>query len=108
MVKAGADPTAMETALEVYLNKQPKVSDTSNKMMGKSMEGALKKAGQYKKEFGDSFVSVEHLFLAITDIDGPVKSELRKMKVRFQCLFIVYRVVFHHYSFVSHPHHRSY
>ena len=86
MVKAGADPKTMDTALESYLNKQPKVSDTSNKMMGKSMESALRKASEYKKEFRDSFISVEHLFLAIAEIDGPVKNEFRKMKTSLGAL----------------------
>merc|ERR1711871_1876970 len=43
--------------------------------------GTLKKAMEYKREFGDSFISIEHLVLAIADIDGPVKTELRNMKI---------------------------
>lgn len=82
--KAGADVKALDSNIEKYLSKLPKVSDTSNKMMGKSMESTLKKAMEYKREFGDSFISIEHLVLAIADIDGPVKTELRNMKLSLQ------------------------
>jgi len=84
--KADADVKSLDSKIESYLNKQPKVSDTTNKMMGKSMETTLKKAMEYKKEFGDSFISIEHLILAIADIDGPVKNELKTMKVTLQQL----------------------
>merc|ERR1711871_1130901 len=48
--------------------------------------GTLKKAMEYKREFGDSFITIEHLVLSIADIDGPVKSELRKMKITQESL----------------------
>jgi len=84
--KAGADAKVLDSNIEKYLNKLPKVSDTSNKMMGKSMEATLKKAMEYKREFGDSFISIEHLVLSIADIDGPVKTELKNMKLSLQQL----------------------
>lgn len=75
MVKAGMNIKKTEQSLEQYLQKQPKVSgDTSgNKMMGRSMMDCLAKASTFKKEFGDQFVSVEHLFLAAADTDGYSK-----------------------------------
>ena len=33
-------------------------------MLGRDFEGLIQKAREYKKEYGDSFVSVEHLVLA--------------------------------------------
>lgn len=32
-------------------------------MLGRELEGLIQRAREYKKEFGDSFVSVEHLVL---------------------------------------------
>ena len=81
MIKAGVDMKTFDTELEGYLLKQPKVSDTTNKMMGKSMEKCLTKSMAFKKEFGDSFISIEHLLLAMTDIDGFVKDLFKKSKV---------------------------
>merc|ERR1711871_267728 len=79
--KAGADVKELDLRIENYLNKQPKVSDTTNKMMGKSMETTLKRAMEYKKEFGDSFISIEHLVLAVADIDSQVKKELKGLNI---------------------------
>merc|ERR1711871_1769556 len=79
--KAGADVKELDLRIENYLNKQPKVSDTTNKMMGKSMETTLKRAMEYKKEFGDSFISIEHLVLAVADIDSQVKKELKSLNI---------------------------
>merc|ERR1711871_1379513 len=79
--KAGAYVKELDLRIETYLNKQPKVSDTTNKMMGKSMETTLKKAMEYKKEFGDSFISIEHLVLAVADIDSQVKKELKGLNI---------------------------
>lgn len=36
-------------------------------MLGRDLEGLIQRAREYKKEYGDSFVSVEHLVLAFTD-----------------------------------------
>jgi len=55
----------IERSLEDHLNKQPKISDTSNKMFGKSMVDCLIKASNIKKDYGDQFVSIEHLVLAL-------------------------------------------
>lgn len=33
-------------------------------MLGRDLEGLIQKARDYKKEYGDSFMSVEHLVLA--------------------------------------------
>jgi ATP-dependent Clp protease ATP-binding subunit ClpB len=63
--KAEVDLQAVENSLESYMGRQPRISDTSQKSMGKSLEAALTKAGALKSDFGDSFISVEHLLLAM-------------------------------------------
>lgn len=70
---AGADYTIIDQTLEDYLKKLPKVSDTSNVSMGRTMTDCLAKASQLKRDFGDSFISVEHLLLAAADCDGITK-----------------------------------
>ncbi|KAG0584392.1 hypothetical protein M758_3G206900 [Ceratodon purpureus] len=63
--KAGVDNTALLQATERFIQRQPKVlGDTSGSMLGRDLEGLIEKARGFKKEFGDSFVSVEHLVLA--------------------------------------------
>lgn len=36
-------------------------------MLGRDLEGLIQRAREYKKEFGDSFVSVEHLVLGFAE-----------------------------------------
>lgn len=82
LAKAGANVNVIDKSLEDYLKKQPKVSDTSTKSLGKSMVDTLNKAQSYKKELDDQFVSVEHLLLAVADTDTYVKRLLSENGVR--------------------------
>lgn len=36
-------------------------------MLGRDFEALIRRAREYKKEYGDSFVSVEHLVLGFTE-----------------------------------------
>jgi ATP-dependent Clp protease ATP-binding subunit ClpB len=71
--KAGINYEKIESDLESHLLKMPKISDTSNISMGRTMNDCLAKAGQLKRDFGDQFISVEHLLLAVADTDGITK-----------------------------------
>jgi len=54
--------------------KQPRISNTDSKLMGRTMEQCLNKAGGFRREFGDSFVSIEHLLLGLAETDGYAKT----------------------------------
>lgn len=41
--------------------------------MGSSTQQCLSKANDFKREFGDQFISVEHLVLALADTEGYTK-----------------------------------
>jgi ATP-dependent Clp protease ATP-binding subunit ClpB len=73
LAKAGLDPNAVSTKLEQHLTKQPRVSDTTNKMMGQSLMTALANSISFKKEYGDQFVSIEHLLLGTANTEGFTK-----------------------------------
>jgi ATP-dependent Clp protease ATP-binding subunit ClpB len=70
LAKAGVDAKTVDTKLEDHLSKQPRVSDVSTKVMGKSLISSLTSSLNFKKEYGDQFVSVEHLLLGAADTDG--------------------------------------
>lgn len=70
ITKAGVDPAVVAKNLDAHLKKQSKVSGTTNKMLGQTGQKCLSRALALRTEFGDSFVSVEHLFLASADTDG--------------------------------------
>eukprot|EP00252_Welwitschia_mirabilis_P025964 TRINITY_DN830_c0_g1_i2.p1 TRINITY_DN830_c0_g1~~TRINITY_DN830_c0_g1_i2.p1 ORF type:complete len:991 (-),score=246.95 TRINITY_DN830_c0_g1_i2:110-3082(-) len=63
--KAGVDNTSILQATEQFMSQQPKVTgDTSGPLISSNLRSLLDEARKRKKEFGDDFVSVEHLVLA--------------------------------------------
>lgn len=63
--KAGVNNTRLLEETEKFIQRQPKViGETSGSMLGRELEALISRARDYKKEFGDSFVSVEHMVLA--------------------------------------------
>ncbi|GBG74705.1 hypothetical protein CBR_g19110 [Chara braunii] len=74
--KCGVDNTALLQATERFIQRQPKVSgDTSGAMLGRDLEALIERARGYKKDFGDAYVSVEHLVLAFAQ-DKRLGSQL--------------------------------
>mmetsp|Transcript_15161 Transcript_15161/g.15287 ORF Transcript_15161/g.15287 Transcript_15161/m.15287 type:complete len:943 (-) Transcript_15161:197-3025(-) len=71
--KAGIDVQSFERKLDSHISSRPKVADTSSKMMGSTTQQCLSKANDIKREYGDQFISVEHLILALADTDGYTK-----------------------------------
>ncbi|XP_055802772.1 chaperone protein ClpB3, chloroplastic [Solanum dulcamara] len=62
--KAGVDNTRLLEATDKFIQRQPKViGESAGSMLGRELEGLMQRAREYKKEYGDSFVSVEHLVL---------------------------------------------
>lgn len=55
--------------LHFLRSKQGRVSDTSSKSMGQTLQKVLAAASAAQTELGDSFVSIEHLFLALARED---------------------------------------
>ncbi|KAL3843991.1 hypothetical protein ACJIZ3_001394 [Penstemon smallii] len=65
--KAGVDNTSLLQSTDIFISQQPKVmGDTSGPIVGSHFNSLLDKARKFKKDMGDSFVSVEHLVLAFT------------------------------------------
>ncbi|RYG69019.1 AAA family ATPase [archaeon] len=73
LTKAGADNRQLESKLDELLTKLPRVSDTSTKSMGRTLQDCLNKASAIKKEFTDQFISVEHLLLGAAETEGLSK-----------------------------------
>ncbi|CAH8386767.1 unnamed protein product [Eruca vesicaria subsp. sativa] len=62
--KIGVDNTKVLEATEKFIQRQPKVyGEAAGSMLGRELEGLFQRARQYKKDLGDSYVSVEHLVL---------------------------------------------
>ncbi|KAI3767755.1 hypothetical protein L2E82_18140 [Cichorium intybus] len=63
--KAGVDNTRLLEATNNYIQRQPKViSQSGGSMLGRDLEALMQRARDYKKEYGDSFLSVCRAFSA--------------------------------------------
>ena len=66
--KAGVLIGNLQTELETYLQKQPTLQAAPESIyLGKAINTLLDDAEQHKKAFGDSFISIEHLLLALAE-----------------------------------------
>ncbi|KAH9625295.1 hypothetical protein KSS87_009053 [Heliosperma pusillum] len=64
LTQAGLDNSSVLQAVDDFISKQPKVSDTSGPVLGSNLSSLLERARKHKKEMGDDFLSVEHFVLA--------------------------------------------
>ncbi len=68
--KAGVNLSQFRQSIDSYLQKQPKVSGTIGSVyLGRSVDTLLDRAEQFRKDYGDDFISIEHLILAYPQDD---------------------------------------
>ncbi|QNJ26651.1 ATP-dependent Clp protease ATP-binding subunit ClpB [Synechococcus sp. SYN20] len=74
--KAGVSPPVLQTAVDSYLSQQPSLSNAPDSVfLGKGLNALLDRAETLKQSYGDSFISIEHLLLALAD-DGRCGRQL--------------------------------
>jgi ATP-dependent Clp protease ATP-binding subunit ClpB len=63
--KLGINGQTLRDRTESFINGKPKVSGSGSSVyLGKSLDSLLDRADKYKKEYGDEYISIEHLILA--------------------------------------------
>ncbi|MBU6229897.1 MAG: ATP-dependent chaperone ClpB [Cyanobacteria bacterium REEB459] len=63
--KVGLSLGQLRDRTEAFINRQPKVSGSGGSVyLGKSFDALLDRADQGRKEYGDEYISIEHLLLA--------------------------------------------
>jgi ATP-dependent Clp protease ATP-binding subunit ClpB len=63
--KLGMSATVVRDRTDAFINRQPKVSGSSQSVYwGRSADGLLDRAEKYKGQYGDDFISIEHILLA--------------------------------------------
>ncbi|MFW6358113.1 MAG: ATP-dependent chaperone ClpB [Chroococcales cyanobacterium] len=73
--KADVSVQRLRDKTDEFINKQPKVSNTSGSVyLGRSLDTLLDRADKHRKDFEDEFISVEHLVLAYPQDDRFGKS----------------------------------
>jgi ATP-dependent Clp protease ATP-binding subunit ClpB len=70
ITKAGVNLAQFKQAVDNHIQKQPKVSGSiSSVYLGRSVDTLLDRAENWRKQYGDDFISVEHLILAYPQDD---------------------------------------
>ena len=78
MKKVGANTERIKQSVEALINSYPKVSGGNGQVyLSPASNNVLQSASKYLKQFGDEFVTVEHVFLAILDSKDQVASLLK-------------------------------
>jgi ATP-dependent Clp protease ATP-binding subunit ClpB len=66
--KAGVDVGTLVQKVDAFIAGQPSLSSSpDNVYLGRGLNGVLDRADALKQEFGDSYVSIEHLLLALAE-----------------------------------------
>jgi len=64
--KAGVDVGTLSQKVEAFIGSQPSLSaPPDNVYLGKGLNGVLDQADALKSSYGDSFIAIEHLLLAL-------------------------------------------
>ncbi len=68
--KADVSVQLLRNKVDQFISSQPKVSNSSGSVfLGRSLDSLLDRAEKYRSEFGDDYISIEHLVLGFTQDD---------------------------------------
>ncbi|PMB17487.1 ATP-dependent chaperone ClpB [Fischerella thermalis] len=86
--KAGVNVQTLRDRTHDFINRQPKVSGGSSGSvyLGRSLDTLLDRAEQYRKNFGDEYISIEHLVLAFAKDDRFGKTLFQELGLNEQKL----------------------
>mmetsp|Transcript_40635 Transcript_40635/g.96531 ORF Transcript_40635/g.96531 Transcript_40635/m.96531 type:complete len:899 (+) Transcript_40635:111-2807(+) len=65
--KAGSDPSRLLEVTDAFIRKQPKVTGDAGQILGRNLEALVTKSQELKASWGDEYVSIEHLLLALNE-----------------------------------------
>ncbi|TAG91158.1 MAG: ATP-dependent chaperone ClpB [Oscillatoriales cyanobacterium] len=80
--KAGVTLAKLRDRTDEFINRQPKISGSGgNVYLGRSLDTLLDRAETYRKDYGDEFISIEHLILGYIKDDRFGKNLLQEFKL---------------------------
>jgi len=79
--KAGINVQRVRDFTDDFIRRQPKVSGGSSVYWSRSVDTLLDRADNYRKEFQDEFISIEHLLLAFAQDDRFGKALFQEFKL---------------------------
>jgi ATP-dependent Clp protease ATP-binding subunit ClpB len=77
LARTGADASRIASMTESELDRLPTVTSGSGGVAGRTLLEVLNRADADARRLGDSFISVEHILLALTQVSGPARELLR-------------------------------
>jgi ATP-dependent Clp protease ATP-binding subunit ClpB len=82
LTKAGVNLSQFRQGVDSFIQKQPKISGgISSVYLGRSVDTLLDRADKHRKEYGDEFISIEHLLLAYPQDDRFGKQFFAEFKL---------------------------
>ncbi|MBW4422563.1 MAG: ATP-dependent chaperone ClpB [Myxacorys californica WJT36-NPBG1] len=80
--KLGVNVQQLRDRADEYINRQPKVSGSGSSVyLGRSTDTLLDRAEDYRKQFGDDFISIEHLLLGYAKDERFGKGLLAEFRI---------------------------
>jgi ATP-dependent Clp protease ATP-binding subunit ClpB len=80
--KAGINLQRLRDKTEEFIQKQPKLSNVSDSVyLGRSLDTLFDRAEKFRTNFGDEYISIEHLVLGYAQDDRLGKALLREFNV---------------------------
>ncbi len=80
--KAEVPVQQVRDAVDAFIKRQPKVSGSSESVyLGRSIDTLLDRAESYRKEYGDDFISIEHILLGYIKDDRFGKALFKDLKL---------------------------
>src|SRR6476661_2208820 len=80
--KAGVSVAKLRDRTDEFISRQPKITGSGgNVYLGRSLDTLLDRAEIYRKEYGDEFISIEHLILGYVKDDRFGRNLLQEFKL---------------------------
>ena len=79
MSKVNVNKQSVKDIIDDYINHSVSSSNVTNPYLSNNMSSLLNDADGYKKRFGDEYLSVEHIILALFDNKHSIVSKLKKV-----------------------------
>ncbi|MEG4204632.1 ATP-dependent chaperone ClpB [Microcoleus sp. Pol7_A1] len=80
--KAGVSVAKLRDRTDEFISRQPKITGSGgNVYLGRSLDTLLDRADTYRKEYGDEFISIEHLILGYVKDDRFGRNLLQEFKL---------------------------
>ncbi len=79
MSKVNVNRQSVKDIIDDYINHSVSSSNVTNPYLSNNMSSLLNDADGYKKRFGDEYLSVEHIILALFDNKHSIVSKLKKV-----------------------------